>query len=101
MSPAALILPPMAAISSASCELALEPKMSPDEVGGERDWLLSRIQRRRDNAPSRAFDEFYTALYGPQHPYSIPTLGTARSLPTIDHAALLALYRAAYTPTRM
>src|SRR5207247_2856063 len=84
-----------------TAELALEPKMSPDEVAGERDWLLSRVQRRRDNAPSRAFDEFYAALYGPQHPYSIPTLGAAASLPRISHAALVALYRAAYTPSRM
>ncbi len=84
-----------------AAELALEPKLSADEVDGERDWLTSRVQRRRDNAPSRAFDEFYAALYGPRHPYSISTLGTVDSLKRIDHAALVALYRAAYTPARM
>ena len=83
-----------------AAELALEPKLSPDEVGGERDWLLSRVQRRRDNAPSRAFDELYGALYGP-HPYSIVNLGTPQSLPRIDHAALVAHYRAYYRPGRM
>jgi predicted Zn-dependent peptidase len=83
-----------------TAELALEPKMSAGEVDGERDWLMSRLQRRRDNAPSRAFDELYAALYGP-HPYSIPTLGTPQSLPRIDHAALVAQYRAAYQPSRM
>jgi predicted Zn-dependent peptidase len=83
-----------------TAELALEPALSAGEVDGERDWLLSRVQRRRDNAPSRAFDELYAALYGP-HPYAIPGLGTAQSLPRIDHAALVAHYRAYYRPGRM
>ena len=83
-----------------TAELALSPALAPEEVTGERDWLLSRIQRRRDNAPSRAFDELYAALYGP-HPYAIPTLGTPASLASIDHAALVAHYRAAYRPERL
>jgi zinc protease len=81
-------------------ELALTPAMNAAEVDGERDWILSRIQRRRDNAPARAFDEFYAALYG-SHPYAIPNLGTPQSLPRIDHAAILAWYRAFYRPDRM
>jgi predicted Zn-dependent peptidase len=83
-----------------TAELALQPKLAPDEVPGERDWLLSRVQRRLDNAASRAFDELYAALYGP-HPYAIPSLGTPASLPRIDHAALVAHYRAYYRPERM
>jgi predicted Zn-dependent peptidase len=83
-----------------TAELALEPKLSPDEVAGERDWLLSRVQRRRDNAASRAFDELYAAMYGP-HPYAIPSLGTPAALARIDHAALVAHYRASYRPERM
>ena len=81
-------------------ELALEPKLAPGEVDPERDWLLGRIQKRRDNAPSRAFDEFFAALYGP-HPYALPVLGTAESLARIDHAAIVAAYRAGYRPERM
>ena len=83
-----------------TAELALSPALAPEEVTGERDWLLSRIQRRRDNAPSRVFDEAYVALYGP-HPYSIATLGTPQSLARIDHGAIVAHYRAAYRPERM
>lgn len=81
-------------------ELALEPKLAPGEVGPERDWLLGRIQKRRDNAPSRAFDEFFAALYGP-HPYALPVLGTPESVGRIDHAAIVAAYRAGYRPERM
>ena len=84
---------------SLTAELALEPRLAPDEVGPERDWLLSRIQKRRDSAPARAFDELYTALYGP-HPYALPVLGTRESLERLDHAALVAAYRAAYQPQR-
>ena len=81
-------------------ELALEPQLLPAEVDVERDFLLSRIQKRRDNAPARAFDEFYAALYG-AHPYALPVLGTPESLARIDHAALVAAYREGYRPERM
>jgi predicted Zn-dependent peptidase len=74
-------------------EQALAPALAPEEVARERDWLLSRVQRRRDNARSRAFDELYAALYG-AHPYALPTLGTRESLARIDHAAIVARYRA-------
>jgi zinc protease len=81
-------------------ELALQPKLAAEEVDRERDWLLSRLQRRRDNAPSRAFDEFYARVYG-AHPYALPSLGTPEALRRIDHAAIVAWYRAFYRPERM
>jgi predicted Zn-dependent peptidase len=81
-------------------ELALSPKLAPEEVDRERDWLLSRVQRRRDNVFARAFDELYAALYAP-HPYALPSLGTRESLARIDHAAIVAWYRAFYRPERM
>jgi zinc protease len=83
-----------------TAELALEPKFAPEEVERERDWLVSRVQKRRDNAPARAFDELYAALYG-THPYALPALGTRESLVRIDHAAIVAHYRAFYRPDRM
>jgi zinc protease len=81
-------------------ELALEPRLAPEDVDAERDWLLSRVQRRRDSPSGRAFDEFYAALYAP-HPYAQPVIGTPESLRRIDHAALVAHYRAFYRPARM
>jgi zinc protease len=83
-----------------TAELALQPRLAPEEVDRERDWLVSRLQRRRDNAPSRAFDELYAAVYG-RHPYGLPSLGTREALGRIDHAALVAWYRAFYRPERM
>jgi zinc protease len=83
-----------------TAELALEPKFAPEEVERERNFVLSRVQRRRDNAPSHAFDEFYALLYGP-HPYGLPTLGTPESLARFDHAAVVARYGAFYQPDRM
>jgi zinc protease len=83
-----------------TAELALEPSLAPAEVATERDWLLSRIQRQRDSPSARAFDEFYAAVYG-AHPYGRPGLGTPASLARIDHAALVAHYRAYYRPERM
>jgi predicted Zn-dependent peptidase len=83
-----------------TAELALEPKLAPDDVTSERDWLISRIQRQRDSPSARAFDEFYATLYGP-HPYGRTTLGTPESLRRIDHAAIVAWYRRFYRPERM
>jgi zinc protease len=83
-----------------TAELALSPRLAAADVPRERQWLLSRLQRRRDNAPARAFDVFYAALYG-SHPYALRSLGTRESLERIDHAAILAWYRASYRPERM
>jgi predicted Zn-dependent peptidase len=83
-----------------TAELALQPRLAAEEIDRERDWLLSRVQRRRDNAPSRAFDELYAATYR-GHPYALPSIGTRESLGRIDHAALVRWYRAFYRPERM
>jgi predicted Zn-dependent peptidase len=83
-----------------TAELALSPAFKASEVDNEREWLVSRVQKRRDSPNSRAFDELYRALYGP-HPYGLPILGTEESLKRIDHAALVAWYRRFYRPERM
>jgi zinc protease len=83
-----------------TAELALEPKLAPEEVDREREWLLRRVQRRLDSPASHAFDAFYALLYGP-YPYGLPTLGTSETLRRIDHAAIVARYRAFYRPPRM
>lgn len=83
-----------------TAELALQPRLAAADVDSERDWLLSRVQRRRDGAASRAFDAFYALLYG-QHPYGIVNLGTPESLRRLDHAALVTWYRRFYQPGRM
>ena len=83
-----------------TAELALSPAFKPAEVDNERDWLISRVQKRRDSPNNRAFDELYAALYG-AHPYALPILGTEKSLKQIDHAAIVAWYRRFYRPERM
>jgi predicted Zn-dependent peptidase len=83
-----------------TAELALSPRLAPEDVPREREWLNSRLQRRRDNAPARAFDELYAAVYG-SHPYALRSLGTREPLDRIDHAAIVAWYRAFYRPERM
>jgi len=83
-----------------TAELALTPKLAPGELDGERDWIIGRIQKRRDNAPSRAFDEFFATLYGP-HPYSLQVLGTPESLRRVDYPTLVGWYRRVYRPQQM
>jgi predicted Zn-dependent peptidase len=83
-----------------TAELALSPAFKAAEVDNERDWLLSRVQKRRDSPNNRAFDQLYASLYG-THPYGLPILGTAESLKRIDHASIVAWYRRFYRPERM
>jgi zinc protease len=83
-----------------TAELALSPAFKPEEADNERDWLTSRVQKRRDSPNNRAFDELYAALYG-AHPYALPILGRTDSLKRIDHAAIVAWYRRFYRPERM
>jgi predicted Zn-dependent peptidase len=83
-----------------TAELALSPSLAASEVDNERDWLLSRVQKRRDSPNNRAFDELFAALYG-AHPYGLPILGTADSLKRIDHDAIVQWYRRFYRPDRM
>jgi predicted Zn-dependent peptidase len=83
-----------------TAELALSPALRPVEVDNERDWLLSRVQKRRDSPNNRAFDALYETLYG-AHPYALPILGTVESLKRIDHPALVQWYRRFYRPRRM
>lgn len=83
-----------------TAELALEPRLSAADVPDERDFILSRVQRRLDNPASRAFDEFYARVYG-AHPYGLPTLGSKPSLASFDHAAVVHHYTTYYRPERM
>lgn len=83
-----------------TAELALSPALSPEEVDSERDWLISRVQKRRDSPNDRAFDELYAALYG-THPYALPILGTEDSLKRIKHGDIVQWYSRFYRPARM
>jgi zinc protease len=83
-----------------TAELSLSPALKATEVDSERDWLLSRVQKRLDSPSNRAFDQLYATLYG-AHPYALPIVGTAASLKRIDHAAIVAWYRRFYRPERM
>jgi zinc protease len=83
-----------------TAELALSPALSPEEVDIERDWLISRVQKRRDSPNDRAFDELYAALYG-THPYALPILGTEASLKRITHPDIAQWYARFYRAGRM
>jgi len=83
-----------------TAELALSPALRPDQVEGEREYLVERVQKREDNPATRAFDTFFAGLYGP-HPYGLSALGTREALGRIDHPAIVDWYRAFYRPERM
>jgi predicted Zn-dependent peptidase len=83
-----------------TAELALTPAFKAEEVENEREWLLSRLQKRRDSPSNRAFDELYATLYG-THPYGLPLLGTPETIKRIDQDTVVSWYRRFYRPARM
>lgn len=83
-----------------TAEMALSPALAPDEVDLERDWVLSRVQKRRDSPNDRAFDELFATLYG-THPYALPIVGTEASLKRFTHADVVQWYSRFYRAGRM
>jgi zinc protease len=83
-----------------TAELALSPAFRPEEVELERDWLISRVQKRRDSPNDRAFDALFASLYG-THPYALPILGTEETLKRIKHPDIVQWYARFYRPERM
>lgn len=80
-------------------EVALSPRLDPDEIERERRLLLGQIQSRLDNPFPFTLDALLADLYGP-HSYGLPSLGRRESIERTTREALLARYRALYRADR-
>ena len=70
-------------------EVLLEPAFDAREIERERQDTLAAIERREDNLAQYCFQLFAQQLYL-EHPYRMPTLGSAAVVTKLDAAAVAA-----------
>ena len=70
-------------------EVLVEPAFDPDELERERAETLAAIERREDRLGQRAFQLLAEQLFL-EHPYRLPTLGSASVIGALDRDAVLA-----------
>ncbi|MBK6689733.1 MAG: insulinase family protein [Deltaproteobacteria bacterium] len=78
----------------------LEPAFPVLEIEKERKNQLEDIAARQDNLSAIAFDRFAEALYG-QHPYAMPTQGTAESVKGLTREQLVSAFHSQLAPDRL
>ena len=72
-------------------EVLMEPAFDAREIERERQDTLAAIERREDNLAQRTFHLFAEQLFL-EHPYRMPTLGSAEVIRELDVAAVTALH---------
>lgn len=77
-------------------EVTLAPAFSPDEVERVRRERMNRILQSMDDPAQRANDLLLETLYGPDHPYGRPLLGTRESLEAITREEMEAWHRRSF-----
>jgi zinc protease len=81
-------------------DLILDPSFDSDELSKVKEIVIAAIDRGKDNLPQRTLDLFKKTLYR-DHPYSLPVLGTAKTVEGISRQDLVAYYRSTAVPERM
>jgi zinc protease len=77
-------------------EVLLSPSLDPEEIERERRETLAAIARREDQLARRALLLFAETHFR-EHPYRLPSLGSAASVGALDRDALLAHHDALVT----
>jgi len=79
-------------------EVLLHPSFPQDALDRVKNERVTRVLQGRDDPRILANDAFARALYGEEHPYGQPLLGTEASLAAIDREDVLGYYQARYQP---
>lgn len=75
-------------------DVLLHPAFPPDEIAKVKVERMAALRRREDSLSTKAFEAFQQAIY-PEHPYRFSSIGTAKSIESLDREAL-ARYFAKY-----
>ena len=81
-------------------EVLCQPLLPEKELEREKQLTLGRLRQWRQDPVMLAHLAFSAALYGPDHPYGQPSVGTPASIQTIARADLEAFYRRHIRPDR-
>jgi zinc protease len=79
-------------------DVALRPSFPAAELERLRAERLTELIQMRDRGPGVADVAYPTILYGTEHPYGRPTLGTESSVAAITRADLERFYRTYFRP---
>src|SRR5204862_788746 len=79
-------------------DVALEPTFPADELDRLRQERLTSILQARDDPPAIAAAAFTRVLYGINHRYGTPAMGTAEVIKTFTPDDLKSFYATAYRP---
>ncbi|MCF7832967.1 MAG: insulinase family protein [Candidatus Marinimicrobia bacterium] len=80
-------------------EILLEPRWDEEEFELAKTRLINGIKRSKANADNVAAETFNKLLYGENHIYGIPTVGTVESVENITIDDLKAYYEANVSPS--
>jgi zinc protease len=79
-------------------DLVVRPTFPDGELERVRRERLARVVQRTDRPGALADDAFIRVLYGDDHPYGAPLLGTVESLEGITRDDVVEFHRARYAP---
>jgi len=79
-------------------DVALNPAMPPEEIERQRGQRLASLAERRDNPSTVAATAMAAALYGAQHPYGFPEIGTEPAIKATTRDDLTAFWKQSFVP---
>jgi len=80
-------------------EILVEPRWDEAEFERLKSAQLNRLRQREGSPQLIASGAFYRVVYGEEHAFSVPTLGTTGSVETVTLDDLKAYYRKAFSPS--
>jgi zinc protease len=80
-------------------DVALRPSFPTEEIERQRASRLGQLAQMRDSAGQVASRAAAAALFGDQHPYGSPEIGTEASVKAVGRADMLAFWQEAFVPS--
>ena len=82
-------------------DVLFHPVFPEDEVEKERAIALRQIQQARDSKFNATHEMLDLAMYGREHPYGLPVMGTEETVSSITRVDIVNYHRAHVVPSRM
>ena len=79
-------------------DVLLQPAFSEDDLARVRENLLSTLARRKDSPPLIAGLTLARVVYGENHPYGWPAIGTEESVRRLTRSDVQAFFQKYYRP---
>ncbi|TFH09720.1 MAG: insulinase family protein [Candidatus Atribacteria bacterium] len=82
-------------------DLALHPKLDPDDIDLERNVILEEIRGHEDDPEQMAYDLFSKGVWAQGHPFARSIVGTRTDIESIQAADVHAFHQSLYQPDNM